>query len=813
MQAMKMKLGINGGIMGLAFLMVAAMALSGYAASDEADATPENSSAAIAQDESTTPSSPPPTPAEEAAAVERDRKNTEDSPERSRSNYKKVTRDSSSWTYKKSDKPLPESDSKSKQNELFGVDGSAPIVGTGRADSGDGFFGIGARQAKGIIYVVARTGAMAENFIYVRYELTRAIDMLKPDQKFHVMFYSSGPAVEAPARKLMSATEANKAAAAEFISTVSPEGQVDPSDALDKAFLLEPDVIFLLTDGEFDPEIIKQINRLNKEKKVTVNTISFLKTTGEMACMKIADQNNGKYRHVDSDWIRNIGRENNKKHDDATENEAAAQELPDESKHEEVRFQVISAYSGKPVTNFLTYVGKNKVLTDDKGCFTVRVDPSKKLHIGHSRPQLEPTLEEMRQQVVESQQLRQAIEKDEPLVLLTRKPRIVGRLLSESGAEDDVPEGAVYFTFAWGDRGTSFGRRLLNNTFFVFGDEGVALPEKCTGTVTNLGGNVGEAYMLKEQVKFELTAEAEPLELAVPVIKRATSKLTVSVKNAEDDSPVANAVVRLTMGASGNVNGKTDESGVAVFPDLRMGKCSISVKADHHQQVYGGSLLTRAEERMEFKLTRLFDILVRLAPSNEKRIVGIGTYTEKGIHPSMAEVPPGADSCVVKNVMEGEAVLAIFNDNVKRVRAGDAEQTMVEPPEARSIQLVKVQRDCELEVERQAAISTSITFRGATWDDENHVRFYVMDRATMMPALTLAEQHLKNRYPLPKRDYILFVVDLPPFKGGQRWRKVGELDLTKAEGEKADFVFPVPAEDCREYSYKDVAGNRNFGKQ
>ena len=162
-----------------------------------------------------------------------------------------------------------------------------------------GFFSIPA-EADSIVYVVTRNGALTPiAFAALKHELVRSISGLKPEQKFQVVFYSSGPGIALPGGELLPATAANRQAAIDFIEKFGPpQGSNDPEDALSKAFAMKPEVIHLLTNSEFVPSVLHQINRLNKDKNVTVNTISFHSKIGEELCRQIAAENNGLYRHI-----------------------------------------------------------------------------------------------------------------------------------------------------------------------------------------------------------------------------------------------------------------------------------------------------------------------------------------------------------------------------------------------------------------------------------------------------------------------------------------------------------------------------------
>jgi len=160
------------------------------------------------------------------------------------------------------------------------------------------FLGIKEKMARKIVYIVDRSGSMTDSIDYVKYELKRSISELMEEKEFHVIFYSSGPLVEMSTRRLVHATERNKQLAFEFINGVASQGETDPSKALERAFACQPELIYLLTDGEFDKVIVGLVKRLNGGGKVTVHTIGFLYRTGEAVLEQIAKENNGQYKFV-----------------------------------------------------------------------------------------------------------------------------------------------------------------------------------------------------------------------------------------------------------------------------------------------------------------------------------------------------------------------------------------------------------------------------------------------------------------------------------------------------------------------------------
>jgi len=200
-----------------------------------------------------------------------------------------------------------------EQLDVIGVGGGGKEIGGFEGlGSGRGFFGAGndggveSDEAAKIVYVVDRSGSMTDSIDFVKYELKRSIGELTEAKEFHIIFYSSGPPVEMPTRRLVAATDRNKQMAFEFIDTVIAQGETDPSKALERAFECKPELIYLLTDGEFDRAIIDQVKRLNVGGKVTVHTIGFLYRTGEEVLKKIADDSHGNYKFVSEQDLANL---------------------------------------------------------------------------------------------------------------------------------------------------------------------------------------------------------------------------------------------------------------------------------------------------------------------------------------------------------------------------------------------------------------------------------------------------------------------------------------------------------------------------
>jgi uncharacterized protein with von Willebrand factor type A (vWA) domain len=206
-------------------------------------------------------------------------------------------------------KPRPTGITAATGHAAAGIAAAGPYSSTGQpAACRRGFFEVGGDEgANKVVYVIDRSGSMTDSMGFVKYALKRSLGELGEGKEFHVIFFSSGPPVEMPTRRLANGTARNKQKAFEFIDSIIAQGETDPSEAIQRAFSVGAEVICLLTDGEFDRSVVRQIKGLNKGGKVTVHTISFLHKTGEEVLKDIASQNNGEYRYVSEADLQALG--------------------------------------------------------------------------------------------------------------------------------------------------------------------------------------------------------------------------------------------------------------------------------------------------------------------------------------------------------------------------------------------------------------------------------------------------------------------------------------------------------------------------
>lgn len=190
----------------------------------------------------------------------------------------------------------------------------------GGADQAGGIFGVpggggggGPRvnfvgssgNARRIVFLCDASGSMLSVFPALQRQLRQSIDQLRPIQSFGLVIFSEN--ARTLSQNLIMGNPDNKRKAFEFVGQQSAAGGTRPSAGIQAAFAMNPELIFVLTDGfdQGDPkEVLEQFRRLNKDKRVKVNTIR-IRAAEDPELVKllktIAEESGGTYREVDKD--------------------------------------------------------------------------------------------------------------------------------------------------------------------------------------------------------------------------------------------------------------------------------------------------------------------------------------------------------------------------------------------------------------------------------------------------------------------------------------------------------------------------------
>ncbi len=187
----------------------------------------------------------------------------------------------------------------------FGVPGGGGGVGPQAS-----FVGISG-NARRVIYICDATGTMLGlKYKLLQKELYKALDILKPIQGFNIIFFKGGDSdsdwANPYARELVVANPANKQKGRQFIESFQVVGAgTNPLPALRLAFAQKPQLVYFLTDGQFDnvvryQQVLAEVRSLNADKSVKLNTIAFMSedAQAEKTLADLATENGGRFVKV-----------------------------------------------------------------------------------------------------------------------------------------------------------------------------------------------------------------------------------------------------------------------------------------------------------------------------------------------------------------------------------------------------------------------------------------------------------------------------------------------------------------------------------
>jgi hypothetical protein len=185
----------------------------------------------------------------------------------------------------------------------LGTQGGSGLAPFGLARGGGNVeFIIPGQRANRVVFLCDSSGSMMNKFDTLRQELRKAVDRLKGGQAFDIIFFSADRYVALDEQLLLALPE-TKRRAFDFLDKTAPHDSSDPIPGLRAAFATKPELIYMLTDGDFpnNAQVLAEIGRLNKEHKVKINTIAFMDRGEEYEKLlkQVAEENGGAFKFVE----------------------------------------------------------------------------------------------------------------------------------------------------------------------------------------------------------------------------------------------------------------------------------------------------------------------------------------------------------------------------------------------------------------------------------------------------------------------------------------------------------------------------------
>lgn len=196
---------------------------------------------------------------------------------------------------------------------LSGGQGLGAEIGTGRGQgsgagegdgAGSGFFGLSA-EGRRVVYVVDASRSMNHpypgptktRFGRVKLELVNAISAMTDEQEFFIVYFND-QAWPMPATTMKLAVPSVRYKYLQWAVAAKTGGGTDPEAALFIALSLKPDVIYFLTDGDFNRQVVEHVRVSNQQLRIAIHTIGFGDEIGKPLLEAIAEQNGGTYQFI-----------------------------------------------------------------------------------------------------------------------------------------------------------------------------------------------------------------------------------------------------------------------------------------------------------------------------------------------------------------------------------------------------------------------------------------------------------------------------------------------------------------------------------
>jgi len=176
---------------------------------------------------------------------------------------------------------------------------------------GASFFGVYAPGQR-FVFVIDSSKSMLQGTRWptLRRELIRAIKTLSPDQKFFVVSFDAGmhPMFDLypPKSEFLSPTDQSIYRLNAWLSQIQHGSNTLPASSIGLALKLNPDAIFLLSDGEIRDNTIQELRFYNRKKDesgnekaaIPIHTLLLHSEIGAIPLKIIADENDGVFTPV-----------------------------------------------------------------------------------------------------------------------------------------------------------------------------------------------------------------------------------------------------------------------------------------------------------------------------------------------------------------------------------------------------------------------------------------------------------------------------------------------------------------------------------
>jgi hypothetical protein len=179
-----------------------------------------------------------------------------------------------------------------------------------RNGAGASFFGARAYGNRFVFVIDSSTSMIGPRWEALRVELHRALRSLSPDQEFFVISFDSTahPMFNKlpPEGDFLKPTQDDIARLNYWVASIAHGNATMPASAIGIALRMEPDAIFLLSDGEIRDATLRELRIYNRYEdsggdikvSVPIHTVLLYSDVGYLTLKTIADENDGVFTPV-----------------------------------------------------------------------------------------------------------------------------------------------------------------------------------------------------------------------------------------------------------------------------------------------------------------------------------------------------------------------------------------------------------------------------------------------------------------------------------------------------------------------------------
>jgi hypothetical protein len=134
-----------------------------------------------------------------------------------------------------------------------------------------------------VIFVCDTTGSMTDKLAFAKAEILKAVASLKPGAMFNVVFVGEDGKADPFRPEMVEASAAESAALNDRMTPIKADGSGDPLIAMMQALEERPDVIWLVSDGDFanNNALLEGLKAANSTARINTLVISTDRDTSE----------------------------------------------------------------------------------------------------------------------------------------------------------------------------------------------------------------------------------------------------------------------------------------------------------------------------------------------------------------------------------------------------------------------------------------------------------------------------------------------------------------------------------------------------